>query len=175
MTALLPGPAVGTWTVDPIATRAEFRARDLLRKTVIGTLPVLSARVEVAEGGVTVVAELDLSGVATGISKRDADLRGRRFFDVAQHPVLRVEASGPVPGPEGTSRLTGQLLLKGGSCSVEVDVRVSHDEGPVRVRATTTLDRRDAGIQVPRLLVGTRVDVDVDAVLLPVAPAASGP
>jgi hypothetical protein len=33
------------------------------------------------------------------------------------------------------------------------------------VRATTSLDRRDVGIDVPQLMVGRRVDVVVDAIL----------
>jgi hypothetical protein len=34
------------------------------------------------------------------------------------------------------------------------------------VRATTSLDRRDAGVVAPRVLIGCRIDVELDVVLL---------
>lgn len=40
MTTLAPAVTPGLWTVDPGATCAQFRARDVFRKPVIGTLPV---------------------------------------------------------------------------------------------------------------------------------------
>jgi polyisoprenoid-binding protein YceI len=170
VTALPAVVAAGTWTVDPTTTRAQFRARDVFRRPVVGTLPVRVGRVEVATDGtpVEVVAELDLAGVATGIGRRDRDLLGRSFFDVRSSPVLRF-AGGPARlDGEGRWLLAGTLALRGVECQVELAVElVGRGDGAARVRATTSLDRRDVGIRVPRLLVGHDVGVVVEAELVP--------
>ena len=173
MTSALAGLAAGTWSVDAVASSAQFQARDVLHKPVIGTLPLLSAGVEVSPDGVPqrVWAELDLAGVSTGNPRRDRDLRGHRFFDVERDAVLRFTAGAARPDGDQRWLLTGELALNGVRCALEVDVEVVEVAGARgRVRATATLDRRDVGITVPRLLVGRDVSVVVDAVL--VAPAA---
>lgn len=168
MTTASAGMITGTWTVDPTTTSAQFRARDVLRKTVVGTLQVLSGVVEVSPDGVParVRAELDLASGTTGNARRDADLRSPRFFHVQREPVLRFTA-GPAT-PDGPDRwvLPGQLSLKGVTCALEIIAElVEIVEGRARVRATATLDRRDVGITVPRILVGRSVAVVVDATL----------
>lgn len=158
--------APGTWTLQ--SATAEFLARDVLRKQVRGTLPVRTAQVEVdGDGRVSgVTAELDTSGVTTGHPKRDRDLRGRTFFDVDGHPVLRFVGGPAHQGPDGRWTLPGHLQLKGASCPVELDVELlAATSELVRVRATASLDRRAAGICVPRLLVGTQVQIRITAEL----------
>jgi len=168
VTALLPGLAAGTWTVDTASSTAQFRARDVLRKTVVGTLPVLSGSVQVSADGepVQVAAELDLAGVETGNARRDRDLRGHRFFHVERGATLHATAGPARPDGEGRWVLTGELVLHTVRCPVELTAELVSLAGDrAVVRATTSLDRRDVGIDVPQLLVGRRVDVVVDAVL----------
>lgn len=168
MSAVATELAAGTWTVDPTSTRTQFQVRDVLHRTVVGTLSLRSATVEVSADGVPlqVRADLDLRSVATGNARRDADLRGPRFFDVERNAVLQLSA-GPAR-PDGPARwlLAGELGLKDSSCPLDVAVQlVDLADGRARVRATATLDRRAAGITVPALLVGRHVAVQVDAVL----------
>ena len=168
MTTLLGGRA-GTWAVDTAASTARFRARDVLHRQVSGTLPLLAAGVEVSPEGdpLRVWADLDLAGVSTGSARRDRDLRGPRFFDVESGGVLGFRARAARDDGSGGWQLSGELVLNGVRCRVEVAARlVGAEDGRARVQATTTLDRRDVGITVPRLLVGRSVGVVVDAVLL---------
>lgn len=134
-----------------------------------GSVPVLSGHVEVAADGTptAVRAELDPGRVDTGHARRDRDLRGKRFFGPAPSPVLVFDA-GPATrvGDDGWS-VAGVLTLGGRSAAVAVDVEVLDGS---HVRASTVLDRRDLGIRAPRLLVGRRVDVTVDASLAPQVP-----
>lgn len=169
MTALATAITPGTWTVDVASSSAAFRARDLLRQPVLGTLPVRWGVVQVSPDGVpvSVVAELDLAGVSTGSSRRDADLRGHRFFAVEGSPVLRFTAGPARPDGGGAWVLPGSLALRGVDCPLEVAVElVARSGAQARVRATAVVDRRDAGIRVPRLLVGTAVELSVEASLL---------
>ncbi len=168
MTTLLPALPTGTWTVEPAETVAQFRARDVVRKTVVGSLAVLTGRVEVSPQGVPLhlAAELDLSSVETGNRKRDGDLRGPRFFDASRDPSLTVTAGPAEIGDDGRWHLSGELAMKGRSCPVDLTVDVVDlRDGRAEVRATAALDRRALGITVPRLLVGHAVLVDVHAVL----------
>jgi hypothetical protein len=45
-------------------------------------------------------------------------------------------------------------------------LRLRHPDGD-RITATTSFDRADLGIRAPRLLIGRRIDVRIDAVLAP--------
>lgn len=76
MSAVATELTAGTWTANPASTRAGFRARDVLGRSVHGTLSALSAAVEVSTSGLPlhVRADLDLTSVATGNPRRDADL-----------------------------------------------------------------------------------------------------
>ncbi len=174
MTALLHAPNHGTWSVDAGASSARFIARDVLRKPVVGTLPVLAASVEVSASGVPVriSADLDLNGVDTGSPRRDRDLRGPRFFAVQQGGVLRFSAT--VARADGAGRwlLDGEIVLRGVRCPLPVQVEITDvSDERVAVLARAVLDRREIGIDVPRLLVGRVVTISVDAVLTPPNPA----
>lgn len=181
MTAVLDRLATGTWVADASATRARFRARDVLRRTVVGSLPVWSAVVEVSADGVplSVRAVLDLAGVATGSARRDTDLRGPRFFDVERDALLVVTADRARPAGPGLWRWSGTVAMRGASCPLDIVTELAGFAGGcATVRAIATLDRRDVGITVPRLLVGRTVGIEVDAVLCaptpPGHPAAGG-
>ena len=155
----------GRWSTGPTTAVASFRARDVLHRPVTGTLPVRSATVEVGADGQPerVRAELELAGVDTGSARRDRDLRGKRFLDVERGDVLLFTA-GPATATADGWTLPGELDLHGARCPVVLQVQRT---GPSSVRATAQLDRRDLGIRVPRLMVGSVVVVTVDAELAP--------
>ena len=158
--------APGRWAVT--ACTATFRARDLLGRPVVGTLPLLSGEVEVDRHGVParVSAELDLTGVDTGNARRDKDLQGPRFFDSTAGGVLRFTADRPATTAGDGWLLDGTLQLRDTDCPVQLSVEPAGGPGR-RVRATTALDRRDLGITVPAVLVRPRIEITVEAELLP--------
>ncbi len=168
MTAVRAELVAGTWTADPMATSAQFRARDILGRTVVGTLTLLSASVAVSTDGVPmhVQAELDLASVTTGNAKRDRDLRGPRFFDAQHDPVLRVTAGAARLDGPGRWLVASELTMKGHSFPLDILAELADlTDGQAHLHATATLDRREAGITVPRLLVGPSVAVVINAVL----------
>ena len=161
----------GRWTTGPTTATASFQARDVLHRTVTGTLPVRSAVVEVGPDGrlERVQAELELAGVDTGSTRRDHDLQGKRFLHVELGGVLLFTADSATATATATATadgwtLPGELDLHGARCPVVLRVQRT---GPSSVRATATLHRQDLGIRVPRLIVGSLVTVTVDAELAP--------
>ena len=194
----------GCWVVVPAASTATFRARDISRRTVAGTFPIVEGRVQVDGAGcpVAVSAVLDATGIETGIARRDRDLRSRHFFDVAAFPTIAFSAAEVRPAGAGWV-VEGRLLVRDVPCPVLLDVRPEPagsaggggraggagvassslaaaaaapvtdgecwvDGGPVVVVATTTLDRRDAGLgAAPGFVIGHRVEVELRATLQP--------
>lgn len=110
-------PAVGTWTLDPTHTQAEFIARHLMVTKVRGGFQELSGTIVVAEDprDSRVEVVLDVASVTSGTSDRDAHLKSADFFDVETYPEIRfvstkVEPSGSARGSAWT--LTGDLTIK---------------------------------------------------------------
>ncbi len=168
-------PAAGTWVADLAATTASFTARNFGIRSVLGSVAVTGGQVTVDGTGrpVDVRGAADLTTVATGSARRDADLAGRRFFDVEHHPELllvahRIEAAG------NGWRVLGSLRVRGVAAPLDLDVRVeappADPAAPWRVVATGTLDLRTTPIRAPRALVGRFVTVRVETTLVRQAP-----
>lgn len=163
--------AAGTWRVSDSRTRVGFAVTGLGR-TVHGSVPCARGEVVVDADGapVRVRGDVDLTGLDTGIARRDADLRRPRFLDVDRHPVMTWSAEVFAPGPDGDWTAEGTLRVRGTTAPLALTGRVvAADPGGawVRVRATGELDRRAVGISAPALLVGRCVDIEVDAWLTP--------
>ncbi len=156
-----------TWRVDPARTLAAFVVANFAVRRVRGTLPVRSGTVTTDVTGrvVGVRAALDPVRIDTGSTRRDRDLRGPRLLDVEQAPTWSFEADGVEQDGDGW-RVTGVLTVRR-PCRVVLSVGPVQplQDGALRVRATTSLDRRDAGVRAPRVLVGRRVEVELDVVL----------
>ncbi|MGK5114674.1 MULTISPECIES: YceI family protein [unclassified Geodermatophilus] len=159
-------PVAGTWTVSDSRTRVTFAARGLGGRLVHGSVSCSSGEVRLDEGGrpVRVRGEVDLESLATGIARRDADLRTPRFLDVARHPTMTWSADRFRPSPDGAWIAEGVLSVRGTTAPLTLVGRPEPVEGGwLRVRAAGTLDRTTVGIRVPALLVGRTVRVAVDA------------
>lgn len=123
----------------------------------------------------TIDLEVDLDARAmTAGSKTDTDyLKGKAFFDVANHPSIRFSGrrmamTGPV-----TARVDGQLTARG--ITRPVSLAVTFAEPPSRasgqqainLTATTTINRRDFGMTSYGLIVGKKVAITIQARLVP--------
>lgn len=169
MTAQLQGltSAAGTWIVSDSRTRVAFAVGNLGR-TVRGSVACSSGSVELDASGAPVRAraELDLNSLATGIARRDADLRKQRFLDIDRHPLMTWRCDRFVATPDGGWTAEGTLSVRGTSTPLHVTGRpeAAGLEGEwVRVRAAGVLDRAAVGIRVPSFLVGREVTVSIDA------------
>jgi len=158
-------PTAGTWAVSDSRTRVTFAVRNLGRP-VHGSMACRWGELEVDGTGapVRVMGELDLGSVATGIAKRDSDLRKPWLLDIDRHPTMTFTADRFIRHDDGRWTADGVLHLRGTSVPLAVTgVAEVPADGWVRVRATATLDRRAVGIRAPRFLIGSRVEIDVDA------------
>jgi polyisoprenoid-binding protein YceI len=162
--------AAGTWTIDVARAEAAFVARQLGGlNTVDGTIAVTSGTLEIDATGspVRLAACLDPAAIDTGNPRRDKDLRGRRFLDVAAFGTMEVVASEFVRTADGW-RTDAVLRVRGREVTLRLDARTP-DGTPsaqrLRVTGTARLDRRTIGIRVPGFMVGRYVDIAVSAQL----------
>ena len=157
--------ASGTWTVSDSRTRVTFAVTNLGRP-VHGSVACRWGELETDDAGapVRLVAELDLDSLATGIARRDADLRRPSLLDIDRHPTMTWAADRFTRGDDGRWAAAGVLRVRGTSVPLTLEgVPALQPDGWIRVRAGAALDRRTVGIRAPGFVIGCRVAIEVDA------------
>jgi polyisoprenoid-binding protein YceI len=172
-------PALGPnqWGVDGNHTAAQFSVKHMLVSTVRGTLGKVSGVIDYdgkSADSIKVDISIDLNGINTGAEGRDKDLRSENFFDVAKFPTVTFKSKKVEAAGAGKFKLIGDLTIHGVTKEVALSV-----EGPspilnqpnggkkVGASATTTLNRRDFGLQYNRMVeaapvVGDEIQVQID-------------
>ena len=163
----------GTWTIDPTHTRIGFVARHMMVTKVRGSFGEFSAEVEVAENPFEskLSAEVQMASIDTGNADRDGHLRTNDFFDIEQHPTMRLVATG-FEGSGDSYVMHADLTIKG--VTKPVDFVGQDPWGGTRAgfAATTTINRKDWGIEwnapleTGGVLVGEKVQIDLDVQLV---------
>jgi polyisoprenoid-binding protein YceI len=166
--------AAGQWTFDVEHSTATFTVGNL-GHTVTGTVPILAGTVEVGPDGLpsAIYGTLDLSAIATGIPRRDKDLRKPKLLDLDRYPVSTFEADRMTAPPGGWS-VSGYLTARGTRTRLTGDVEVSGQDQEATLIARTQLDRRALGLRAPKLMIGHQVDITVTATIHPANPDSAG-
>ena len=157
----------GQWQVVASSAIARFAVRNFGVKTVHGTVPIIEAWVHVDDAGHpgAVHELLDLAGIDTGNPRRDRDLRRPSLLDTEQFPTLRFDGGPAERSDGGTWVQLGRLHGRDAAAPVmlTIDPLATAESGAISVRASTEFDRRDLMIRAPRVLVGRRVAVTIEA------------
>jgi len=177
---------MGTWSLEPGHTAAEFCARHMMVtyvrghfKNVRGTMEFDPAHPKSAH----VSVEIDASMLWTGEPARDDHLRNADFLDVERHPHIRYESDRIEVIGDHDYVAHGRLSVRG--ITREVPLRVTYlgmwqtpwfengvDKGP-KTRAgfvaKTQINRHDFGVswnaplERGGLVVGNIVEITIDA------------
>jgi polyisoprenoid-binding protein YceI len=168
-------PAVAqtqSWAIDPAHSSAQFAVRHMGISTVRGAFTKVSGSVQYDSADptkTTIDATIDANSVDTRVEMRDNDLRSPNFFDVAKYPSLtfkskRVEAAG-----SGKLKVTGDLTIHGLTKEVVLNVdgpsaAVKDPSGKLRigVAASTSVNRKDFGVNGAGPMVGDDVPITID-------------
>lgn len=170
-----------TWTLDPAHSAVEFAVKHMMFTTVRGRFKDVKGIIEVDEQNPnrsTIDVEIGAASIDTGVADRDAHLRSADFLDVESHPAItfrskRVEGAMKRQGDRFTVR--GDLTIRGITREVTLDAAFegtgTDPWGGTRagVRATTTIDRRDWGLQWNQaletggILVANEVRIEIEA------------
>ena len=150
---------VTTWQLDPAHSSVEFAVKHMMMTTVRGRFKGVKAtlrgdRDHPDDAGVD--ATLETATIDTGVSDRDAHLRGSDFFDADQFPhiTFRSKRVENPPKKEGDRfRVVGDLEIRDTSIEVvlecEYDGRGTDPWGKTRAgfNFRAELDRREWGLK----------------------------
>ena len=154
----------GNWTIDPSASTVGFRVRHFGFATVEGRFGSFDGEISHRSAA----GSVEVASIDTGNLLRDARLRSDAFFDAEQFPRMTFATTGP--------GIAGSLTIRDTWRRVAFDLeelRVHEDE--LELRATTTISRRDFGLdwaglkEAGRLVVSDRVTIVLDLRARPAA------
>jgi polyisoprenoid-binding protein YceI len=145
----LPDAAVGTWTLDPIATTVQLHSKGMWIFPVNGTLKVVEGSGTVgADGQVAGKLVIDAGSIDTRNGRRDKHLRSADFFEVDKYPTLTYALTGATMIAADQARVTGTLEVHGVTRPLDV-VATLTEMTPTRATITADaagIDRRDWGL-----------------------------
>jgi polyisoprenoid-binding protein YceI len=145
-----------SWRIDSNHSAAHFSVRHMMISTVRGEFTGIAGTVTYDPQDPahdSVEATIDCSTVNTGVAKRDAQLKGPDFFDVARHPQMkfksiRVEAAGA-----GKLKVTSELTINSTTKPIVLDVdgpspsiRDPRGNEKIGLSASTRISRKEFGI-----------------------------
>ena len=145
-----------SWRIDSNHSAAHFSVRHMMISTVRGEFTGIAGTVTYDPKDPahdSVEATIDCSTVNTGVAKRDAQLKGPDFFDVARHPQMkfksiRVEAAGA-----GKLKVTSELTINSTTKPIVLDVdgpspsiRDPRGNEKIGLSASTRISRKEFGI-----------------------------
>jgi polyisoprenoid-binding protein YceI len=143
------GALAGRWTLDPQASRAEFRVRHFWGLiTVRGSFERLEGEGSVgADGTVTGRLIFDAASLTTRNKQRDKHLRSADFFHAEQHPQVVLTAGRASLTDDGRLAAEGTLAAAGVTepVSFTADILEASADA-VTLRAEITVDRSRFGM-----------------------------
>jgi polyisoprenoid-binding protein YceI len=166
-----------TYTIDEGYSRIGFSIRHFVINRVHGSFSKFSGTVNydpADASNCSVRGMINSASIDTSNEKRDADLRGVNFFDIAKYPEISFEST-RVEGKQGSLQVTGKLTLHGISRDISFPVTVT---GPVRdlwgkqrigISGKFVINRRDFGIIYDRkmdngqVVLSDEVEIELDA------------
>jgi polyisoprenoid-binding protein YceI len=166
-----PTPAQPTtWRIDTNHSELSFRVRHFVSR-VRGTFGKWEGTV-IAEPGAwgdgSVEVTVQTASVDTQQERRDSDLRGADFFDVANHPTMTFRSRSA--SLDGTRfRLEGDLTIRGVTRPVVLEGEFLGEQGGrAGFSASTTVNRLDYGLTWNRIVDGSRMlgdEVEISVVV----------
>ena len=151
---------VPTWQLDPAHSSVEFSVKHMMMTTVRGRFKDAKAtlrgdRDHPEHAGVEVI--IATASIDTGVSDRDAHLRGPDFFDAEHFPNITFTSArleGDAPKKEGDRfRVVGELTIRDSAMDVvlecEYQGRGTDPWGKTRAGFSfrTEIDRREWGLK----------------------------
>jgi polyisoprenoid-binding protein YceI len=165
------------WIIDSDHSVAGFCVRHFMIANVRGQFNNIKGMIQFDPADIahsSVQAVIDVSGIYTGIKKRDDHLLSPDFFDVAKCPEIifisvKVESAGG-----NRFRVTGDLTMRGITRPVVLEaeyfgpIKSPYGETSIGFSAATRINREDYGInwneamESGGFIVGKDVEITVD-------------
>jgi polyisoprenoid-binding protein YceI len=174
---------MATWRVDPDHTVAEFIVRHMMVSLVHGQFNRCAGSVVFDPANMansSVEAEIDATGLYTGIERRDNHLRSPDFFEVQEYPKITFKSTRVEVAAINQLKVTGDLFIHGVTRQATLNVEIAgpsnffdDEENKMYTaygfRATAEVNREDfgmtwnLGIEQGGFMVGKHVQIVVNA------------
>jgi polyisoprenoid-binding protein YceI len=161
-----------SWNIDGAHSSAQFSVRHMGISNVRGAFTKVSGTVQYdpADLAKTVIdATIEAASVDTRVEMRDNDLRSPHFFDASKYPTLTFKSRKVAEAGPGKIKVTGDLTIHGVTKEITLDVEgpsapVKDPRGNLRVgaSASTTINRKDFGVDGAAAVVGDDVPITID-------------
>lgn len=183
MATELTGMETGTstWKLDPAHTLVGFSAKHMMFTTVRGRFKDVNGTVFVNADNPdasSVVVDIVVASIDTGVQQRDDHLRSADFLDVEHQPTMtfrstRVEGAAQTEGDR--FKVIGDLTIRGTTREVVLDAIYGGEGkdpwGGTRAgfTASTRIDRRDfnltwnVALETGGILVGNEIRIEIEA------------
>jgi polyisoprenoid-binding protein YceI len=180
----LAAPALAAdYKLDLNHTQATFSVVHLGFSHVTGAIPVSGGSLTLGSGSIpsTVTATLNVAAIDSKSNDRDGELRGPQWFDVTTYPTITF-VSTKIDGTNPAAfSIVGNLTMHGVTKPVTLAAsytgKLVDGRGATHVAytATTTVDRRDFGLNFGRTVPGgaliagndVTITINVEAVTAP--------
>ena len=173
----LASAQTSTWDSDPNHSEVDFAISHMSISKVHGRFGNVAAAIQYNESDITkssVQVSIDVDTVDTGNQSRDTDIKGSKYFDVANFPKATFTSTSVAKNGNNLT-VSGNFTLHGVTKPVVLDVEgptASVTDGRKKIHrgfsATTTIKRTDFGIgaSVPSAMLGDEVQltIEVDAI-----------
>jgi polyisoprenoid-binding protein YceI len=143
------------WVIDPDHSVAAFVVRHMMVTNVRGQFNKISGTILFDSTDLTkssVETIIDVSGIYTGIKKRDEHLCSPDFFGVEIYPQIIFKSTKSEIAGENHYKINGDLTIRGITRSVTLDAvycgpeKSPFGETSIGFTAKTTINREDYGI-----------------------------
>jgi polyisoprenoid-binding protein YceI len=108
--------------------------------------------------------KIQAASVNTGSGMKDDELKGAKFFDVKQHPLITFHSAKVVQTGPDTFEVPGTFTIRGVSKPETLTLTLSgKGTGNGEVKGTMAFDRKDYGMNsgIPFIKIADRVEVNV--------------
>jgi polyisoprenoid-binding protein YceI len=167
-TSVRVAAAPEVYEIDPAHSTVGFKVRHFFTEVpghfreFSGTITLDTENPEKSSAKATIKS----ASVDTAHAKRDEHLRSADFFDVSKYPEIVFVSNGVESTGKNTGKVKGQLTMHGVTKEVELDSRLlgkgkgMQGEKKAGWKATTTINRKDFGLNWGNVVEGTAVVAD---------------
>lgn len=172
LASAIPAQA-GNWAPDQAHSEVDFSVVHMSLSNVHGRFGNVTGTIHFDQADISnssVNVRIDVSGINTGESARDAVLKSAGFFNIEKYPTATFVSTKVEKTTNGLA-VTGNLTLRG--ITKAVVLTVDGPNGPVTgmdqklhagFTAMTSIDRRDfsIGTSFPSGVVGDQIKLSID-------------
>jgi len=144
------------WVADPDHSVAAFSIKHMMVANVRGQFNKISAELSFDPADIShasVEAFIDVSGIYTGIQKRDDHLRSPDFFDVEKFPLITFKSNKVETSGDNHFKIIGDLTIRGTTRPITMDAeycgieKSADGDTSIGFTASTIINREDYGLK----------------------------